>query len=567
MTEILIIAPVEPSEFATDHRASQDVLAEQLWAMGHSVDVLAPYLGSERSDVRAGTGARQERGMLRIPVALPPRGRSMPRKLDADLFRRLPARLRGAGLRRPDLLVVSAVDASVIVARTLSILHGVPYLLLLDGSSPVEEGTPSRYEQLLAQSVQDASVVAASTPELAQELRARFTLPAVDVVDPVGPDAPAALASIVAATTASAEGPRMVFHAPYPLDPAPRSASRQRPNKMLAAFRENGQQVHRVTGTPYQRALGYRDLRRRIARGQRIEYAYSENSTQPNVLATSLRQGFAPLLEARIIAYCRRHRLPFGQFYRDVYWRFAESQASAPLLRRAMMQFAYRVDLQVLRRLGAHMFLPSLAMAPIVPFDADRSSALPPGSPVHDSTSPGGLELLYVGGIGAGYALDEGLRALQDVEQATLTMVVRRQEWEAHRDRYAPLLTERVRIVHAGSDELQELYDRASACLLLVAPDGYRRFAVPLKLFEYLGYGKPILASEGTLAGDMVDRMGSGFTVANRQEDIAELLLRLAADPGLLRAAAARARAAGVENTWSMRARKVAEVLTGREDA
>src|SRR5690606_41565480 len=59
--------------------------------------------------------------------------------------------------------------------------------------------------------------------------------------------------------------------------------------------------VHRLTGLPFQRSLALADLRRRIAAGQEIEFLYSENSTQPNLLATSLRAGIAPWLEARIL--------------------------------------------------------------------------------------------------------------------------------------------------------------------------------------------------------------------------------------------------------------------------
>lgn len=577
------IAPVPPQAPSATHTPSAapvshgtvgprpDSLASRLQALGEQVAVLAPRTGTWSP--MTGGGRRRAHARPVDPGEVPhhrvdllPLGRALPRVLDASLRRTLPAALRRAGLRRPEVVTAHAVDSSVIVARTLSVLYGLPYVLIVDGSAPVTPPAPDRYEQLLAQSVQEASAVATTSPELAEQLRGRFTLPAVEIITGEDPGHAAAVRELCARAKERAAGGRMVFHAPYPLDPAPRSASRQRPNKMLAAFADNGHQVHRITGNPYQRALGLRDLRRRLAAGQQVEFVYSENSTQPNLLSTSLRHGLAPLLEARIIDLCRRRGIPFGQFYRDVYWRFAESQATVPLPRRVLMQLAYRADLLVLRASHTHLFLPSMPMASIVPFDEDRCSALPPGAPVHESTSPGGLELLYVGGIGAGYALDEGLRALQSVKGARLTMVVRPQEWETHRERYAPLLTERVQIVHAGSEELAEIYDRASACLLLVAPDGYRRFAVPLKLFEYLGYGKPILASEGTLAGDMVEAMGSGFTVPNAHQEIAALLHRLSEDPSLLAHAAENARRARQQNTWAMRARTVAEVLTGRRD-
>lgn len=561
MTQILMIAPTSPS--SPRRRQHQD-LAIALQSLGHQVSVLSPRSGLRR---RRRSDGRRPVAQGEIPnhfVEVPQLGRFLPSVLDAALRKVLPSTVIRAGMPRPDVMVVSAVDSSIVVARVLSVLYGVPYVLVLDQRDLLVEQRGDRFEQLLALSVQETSVVAATTPELVEQLRERFTLTSVQLSAGESTGSLAHTADALCARAVKiARGQRMVFHAPYPLDPAPASASRQRPNKMLAAFVENGHQVHRITGNPFQRTMAYRDLRRRVSAGQQVEFVYSENSTQPNVLATSIRHGFAPLLEARILAFCDRNEIPFGQFYRDVYWRFAESQASVSWPRRVLMQVAYRADLELLRRSHAHLFLPSMPMAPIVPFDVGRTTALPPGAPLHDSTTPTGIELLYVGGIGAGYALDEGLRALQEVEEARLTMVVRRQEWEAHRERYEPLLTERVKVVHAGADELQELYDQASACLLLVAPDGYRRFAVPLKLYEYLGYGKPTLASQGTLAGDLVEEMGSGFTVPNAHEDIAALLRRLAKDPALLERAAEHARAARLRNTWVMRAKLVAEVLTG----
>ena len=61
-----------------------------------------------------------------------------------------------------------------------------------------------------------------------------------------------------------------------------------------------------------------------------------------------------------------------------------------------------------------------------------------------------------------------------------------------------------VQVVHRSGAELEQLYDNADACVLFVQPDPYREFAAPVKLFEYLGHGKPVIASAGTLAAQVV---------------------------------------------------------------
>lgn len=558
---VLIIAAA--SDGATPrHRDVQQ--AARLRDRGHDIviAVVVPQAGSARR--RESRGDVTADGIPVYGLELPIGDERRPAAFDAALRAALPEAIRSAGISRPDLVLVGGTDASTVVARHLSVLHGVPFALHAGAGSPLGRSAQGRYAELLSQSVYEAQRVAASTPEAAEELRTRYALLRVDVVpDSEADDTADTLASWCEQALRRADAPRMVFHAPYPLDPAPTSASRRRPNKMLEAFEDNGYRPHRITGNPFQRRLAFDDLRRAVARGESFEFLYSENSTQPNVLATSLRRGIAPLLEAQILWFCDRHGIAAGQFYRDVYWRFPRSLATSPLLRRTVMHLAYRIDLQVLRRSSVHLFLPSLPMAQIVPFPEKRCTALPPGTAIHESTSPRRLDLLYVGSVGSGYEIDESLRALRDLEDVDLTIVVPERVWEANRERYAPLLTERVRVVHASSNELPPLYDEASACLLMMEPDEYRRFAVPLKLYEYLGYGKPTIASAGTLAGSIVEELGIGFTVPNERTELVALLERLREDHGTLDLVAEQVREERHRHTWSMRARTVADVLTG----
>lgn len=359
-------------------------------------------------------------------------------------------------------------------------------------------------------------------------------------------------------------GEHMVFHAPYAIDPQPAAASRLRPKKMLESFHELGGTVHRITGTPLQRSLAYGDLRRRVRRGRRIDYLYSENSTQPNVLASSVRGGIAPFLDSRILRFADRHRIPAGQFYRDVYWRFPGALASSPPLRRAVMEAAYRFDAAVLRRLRTHVFLPSERMGPVVPLPEGRYSALPPGCDVHDSISPEGLHLLYVGGLGSEYGMQLCVEAVRSVPGVSLTMVVRPDDWKRHRAVYEPLMDDSIRVVHARSHELGPIYDQASACVLFVEPGEYRTFAAPVKFFEYMSYGKPILLSEGTYAAEFAAARGIGLEIPYTRDAFTAALHELAEHPEMLQHLAEGAQRERHANTWLRRAQQARARLLGK---
>lgn len=353
----------------------------------------------------------------------------------------------------------------------------------------------------------------------------------------------------------------VVFHAPYPLEENYASGSRLRPTQMRQAFQNLGYEVYEITGNPAQRAAAFRQLKKEIKAGKKIEFVYGENSTQPNLLASSIKKGLAPFLEARIFSYFHRQQIPVGIFYRDIYWKFPEGLAGIPLWQRSLCKLLYRFDLWAMSRARVHLFLPSGEMAAYVPYPTSLCSPLPPGAMVKESLTPAGLHIFYVGGLGAHYGITKALQAVGKTANVELTMCVRKEQWEAYRAELSPYMNERIQIVHGSAKELAPYYDAASLGLLFMEPNEYRRFAVPIKLYEYLGYGKPIIASEGTLAGEVVREKGIGFTIPYKQENLVALLEDLAANPQKLADVTERVQKVREGETWEARAKSAAAVL------
>ncbi|MDN6329133.1 MAG: hypothetical protein L0J84_07300, partial [Brachybacterium sp.] len=341
----------------------------------------------------------------------------------------------------------------------------------------------------------------------------------------------------------------------------PQGASRLRPLRMFEAFSEIGYRVHPLVGAPRQRAVAFRSARRRLRAGQKMAMLYSENSTQPNLIAARIDEGLAPLLDARILWWARRRGVPAGEFYRDVYWRFSTSLRAVRTPRSAMMNLLYRLDLAVLRFARVHLFLPSERMAPIIPIAEEASSALPPGATVVESATPEGLHLLYVGGLGPEYGLDACFEAVSGTAGVTLTLCVPPADWAKNRSRYEHHLSERIRVVHGSGAELEPLYEAASACVLFVEPGEYRTFAAPVKFFEYVGHGKPVLLSRGTYAGDLGERLGVGPVLEYSADALQAELETLRAQPDRLDRFAEAARRVRYDQTWRARAGQAAERL------
>ncbi|WP_233188273.1 glycosyltransferase [Actinomyces qiguomingii] len=282
------------------------------------------------------------------------------------------------------------------------------------------------------------------------------------------------------------------------------------------------------------------------------------------MLATSVRTGIAPLLDYRIMRAMRRAAVPVGVFYRDAYWRVSVDE-SATFYTRVANSFQC-ADLLGYRRNRVHFFLPSSPMSNLVGLGRmDSFSALPPaGDPAHVRALPddmGGLRLVYVGGLGAHYDLRDFFCALTMVQGVQLDLVVRESQW---RDalRCTPALNDgAINAYHLSSSELDSVYGRAHVGVLAVKPSEYRDIAVPVKLFEYLSYGRPVIATRGTEAGRIIEANGAGWVVDYRREAIAALLRRLQEEPREIEERAAAARAAARVNTWADRAREAARTL------
>jgi glycosyltransferase involved in cell wall biosynthesis len=82
-----------------------------------------------------------------------------------------------------------------------------------------------------------------------------------------------------------------------------------------------------------------------------------------------------------------------------------------------------------------------------------------------------------------------------------------------------------------------------------------------VKLYEYVGASRPVIASRGTLAGEFVEQQGIGWAVDYGADPIAALLQSLLDKPAVLQAPTEATHRIRREHTWQARARQVADDL------
>jgi hypothetical protein len=205
------------------------------------------------------------------------------------------------------------------------------------------------------------------------------------------------------------------------------------------------------------------------------------------------------------------------------------------------------------------------------PFSNTEMRTLPPGGEQRDpdpgverdSVGEGGcLNLLYVGNIAPPhYDLRPYIEAVETVSCAKLEVVTRERALRHHGDLYRFGDYRNVSVVHAHGEGLNPCYHRADLALAVRNDNDYLAFCMPVKIFEALSFGVPLIVSAGLrVVAELVEREQLGWVVSSPAE-FRNLLGRLAENPGELQNARRRILRARERHTWEARAREVVEVL------
>ncbi|MDY5584312.1 MAG: glycosyltransferase [Arcanobacterium sp.] len=360
--------------------------------------------------------------------------------------------------------------------------------------------------------------------------------------------------------------PKMIFHAPFPLNENATSASGIRPVKMRQAFIDSGYDVINVTGTEKERKIALKNIQIALKNGEEIDFLYSESSTMPSVLTGKYHLPFNSWVDQKIFRTAKKHNIPVGLFYRDIYWRFPIYRKTAGIAATLYTYLFYKQELHHYSQTVSTLFLPSAEMAKYLPELAELPTiALPPGGELNiskpDEIKNKKLQLLYVGGVGENYKLHHLVKAITQVPECELTICTRVADWNAAKNEYEKFTASNWNVVHLSGSELKEIYKNSDIAILFTEPQKYWDFAYPLKLSEYITQGKPIIASAGSLTGTIVNKLKIGWSIPYTTSALISLLQDLLDSPEKISQATQRTIAEAPEHTWNKRAQTVIQTL------
>lgn len=363
---------------------------------------------------------------------------------------------------------------------------------------------------------------------------------------------------------------KCIFHVPNAINTKFQSGSQIRPLKMINAFKNIGYEVDIVMGYGKDRKKQIQEIKINIKNGVKYDFLYSESSTMPTLLTEKHHLPLYFNLDFNFFKFCKKKGIKIGLFYRDIYWKFPIYKLRVSKIKRVVAVRFYKYDLIQYKKTLDILYLPTKKVYDYMAFVfKGMIEELPPGfdkkqflNEVKIYKDNSKLNVFYVGGVGDLHNVTFIIKAAYDLDFINLTICCKKEEWDQEKHKYKRYLNSRINIVHESGTELTKYYKQADILYLFIEPSEYRNMAMPIKLFEYIGSGKPILATNCSAADKFIEANGIGWNIEYSYDAIVEGLKYIYSNKREIKVKEKNIENIKTDHTWESRAKKVASQLS-----
>jgi glycosyltransferase involved in cell wall biosynthesis len=265
-------------------------------------------------------------------------------------------------------------------------------------------------------------------------------------------------------------------------------------------------------------------------------------------------------LDLLFLALARALGITVLTYVRDAQYLFEEYYA-ATSPKRWLARAAFLPVTRLLMRLSTRVGFPSRGLARAIHGDGRDVLLLPPGARLADAPplDPAATGLLFVGNLrypahGGEILLEAVQRARDDGLDVTLICVL-------PEEAEPPLRADWLRVERASGPEIDRLLPLVRATITPRRKTPYNDLAVPIKVLEYLGYARPLIATDTTETAAIMREAGAGVVVPDTVEGLCAGIGQVwEADASNLLTWASNARAAAEANSWGVRAERILEL-------
>lgn len=367
---------------------------------------------------------------------------------------------------------------------------------------------------------------------------------------------------------------KMIFYHPIELDDGVslQSGSVIRPKMMINGFKKIGYEVFYIAGSINKRKKIIEQL---ISSNKIYDYdfMYIESANIPMALSNSGHRPIQPLADLENIKKIKKCGLKVGLFYRDIFWRLDGYERRVGLLKSIILKTFFTFEFRRFSKIIDIFFLPTYEFADKFPIKLGDDSIYPLYPASKQIQSPfkkrvNKVRVLYTGNISIDYYDISNLieATLHCSKEVFLTINTSKESYENYIEYYYnkfPILkkTENIRFVNIDYDKNLILARENDIGICRFNQSDLTSIAMPIKTFDYIGMGLPVIADKNTPYGDFIEEINVGWTVANNDELI-KCFKMLYNDKDLIDHVSMKLEKIQKENTWEARCREVVKKLS-----
>ncbi|TFJ44433.1 hypothetical protein CKN73_02540 [Carnobacterium divergens] len=255
-------------------------------------------------------------------------------------------------------------------------------------------------------------------------------------------------------------------------------------------------------------------------------------------------------------------------YYRDMYWAF-NIKTSKGTLKNLLVPFINKHYVRFLNDVCDVIFVQSESfkneLLQFIP--KSTINLLPPGCDDIDEPLLVKKGALYVGEVderfsGIELLLETFKHINEHQDQAILNIVCRKEEY----DKNTKLINmneeyQWLSIFHCSKETIKEVYDKSSITIIPRNGEEYTKLCLPIKLFEYISFEKPIVSIDHGEVGKFIEENKVGITTKGTKEDFSEKILDLLKDEDTFNFYKEKIKEYKKTNMWSNRIELIHSIL------
>ncbi|WP_158664675.1 glycosyltransferase [Bacillus mycoides] len=257
-----------------------------------------------------------------------------------------------------------------------------------------------------------------------------------------------------------------------------------------------------------------------------------------------------------------------GFYYRDMYWKYG-IQVSKGKIKNKFVPLVNKMYLKFIDIVTDVVYCQSVSFGDSLKQEIKRSEIelLPPGCEAITPVNILNNEVIYVGEIDLHFSgidlLIDSLELVNKNHKVKLNIVCRKKEYEESEYlKEANQKYEWLNVSHHNKQTIEEVYNKSAIAIIPRSGNEYTKLCLPIKLYEYITFEKPIVAVNHGETGRFIQEYKVGVACTEKKDDIANSILSLLMEETCFIEAKNRVKMCKEENLWSQRAKKIITSLT-----